>query len=192
MSTTKRKICFEPDLAETTCVDGLLLLKNDNVIKRGEINSKMLDLNSFQETFKKLKIPFESGVTKDYCSRSIMGKLPEVLCNSVGEQQMEIQRCQSQRLLLLRHSSKCIHPNGQCPVSPFCLTMKNVWLHIKECKDQNCNARHCISSRYILSHYSNCRHADCPVCVGVRVAVKKNYERKMANRKNTVLGLCIV
>jgi hypothetical protein len=185
---TKRKLCFETDCIENTCVDGLLLLKKDKVRTGEEFYSEEYDINSFQKTFKNINVPFEDNVTYDQHSTLNSNSLPEVLCVSNFEHQVQIQKCQSQRLLLLRHSSKCIHLEDRCPVSPHCLTMKNVWLHIKGCKDQNCKIRHCISSRYILSHYSNCRQTGCLVCSAVREAVRKNYNRKKANEKKTVFG----
>eukprot|EP01033_Poteriospumella_lacustris_P009211 gene9211-6624_t len=45
------------------------------------------------------------------------------------------------------------------------------------CKDQDCKVPHCVSSRYVLSHYSKCKEPQCPVCGPVRDAIKKNYER---------------
>eukprot|EP00957_Ditylum_brightwellii_P025425 1922788-Ditylum_brightwellii.AAC.1 len=66
-------------------------------------------------------------------------------------------RHKQQRLLLLRHASKCEYENGKCPITPHCQEMKTLWKHIASCKDQNCNVRHCMSSRYVLSHYRRCK-----------------------------------
>ena len=57
------------------------------------------------------------------------------------------------------------------------------------CKDQECKVLHCVSSRYVLSHYSKCKEPTCPVCGPVREAIKRNYERsrngvKMARNPN--------
>ncbi|GMI49286.1 hypothetical protein TrCOL_g6897 [Triparma columacea] len=89
--------------------------------------------------------------------------------NNTNRQQ--VLRHQQQHLLLLRHSAKCPHENGKCPVTPHCAGMKRLWKHIVECKDQKCQFPHCISSRHLLSHYHRCKDARCPVCIPVREAI---------------------
>jgi E1A/CREB-binding protein len=44
------------------------------------------------------------------------------------------------------------HP---CPVTRHCSEMKAVWNHIliDNCHDPNCRVKHCVSSRYVMSHY---------------------------------------
>lgn len=48
-------------------------------------------------------------------------------------------RQQQQRLLLLRHASKCPAEGEQCKVTPHCQAMKRLWKHIAECKNQQCH-----------------------------------------------------
>lgn len=55
--------------------------------------------------------------------------------------------------------------------------MKTLWKHIVSCKDQECKTKHCVSSRYVLSHYSKCRDPQCPVCAPVREAIRRNFEK---------------
>jgi E1A/CREB-binding protein len=69
------------------------------------------------------------------------------------EHRRQILKQQQQRLLLLRHASKCQYENGTCVVSSYCGSMKTLWKHIVSCKDQECKTKHCVSSRYVLSHY---------------------------------------
>lgn len=95
--------------------------------------------------------------------------------NTQEEHRKQVLKQQQQRLLLLRHASKCPHDN--CPVTPYCASMKLLWKHIMSCKDQECKVPHCVSSRYVLSHYSKCRETQCPVCAPVRDAIRKNYEK---------------
>jgi E1A/CREB-binding protein len=83
---------------------------------------------------------------------------------------------QQQRLLLLRHASKCPHETGKCPVTEYCGNMKQLWKHIVSCKEQDCKIPHCVSSRFVLAHYSKCKEPNCPVCGPVREAIKRNYE----------------
>jgi len=60
-----------------------------------------------------------------------------------------------QRTALLRHAARCTVADGDCKVSRHCAEMKCVWNHIMNdrCNDPNCNVRHCVSSRYVISHY---------------------------------------
>ena len=48
------------------------------------------------------------------------------------------------------------------------------------CKNQDCKTPHCVSSRYVLSHYSKCKEFNCPVCGPVRDAIKRNYLKSQA------------
>jgi E1A/CREB-binding protein len=82
-------------------------------------------------------------------------------------------RHKSQRLLLLRHASKCTAEEGKCTVTPHCAEMKVLWKHIANCKDSYCKVRHCMSSRYVLSHYRRCK-PPCNVCDPVKEIIKKN------------------
>jgi len=111
------------------------------------------------------------------------------ISQSTDEHRKQVLKQQQQRLLLLRHASKCPHESGRCPVTPHCWNMKQLWKHIMSCKDQDCKVAHCVSSRYVLSHYSKCKEPTCPVCGPVREAIKRNYERsrdvvKMARNAN--------
>ena len=94
-----------------------------------------------------------------------------------ADQRQQVLRQQQQRLLLLRHASKCPHENGKCPVTPHCAGMKRLWKHIAECKDQQCQMAHCVSSRYVLSHYHRCKDQRCAVCGPVRDAIQRNHEK---------------
>lgn len=77
-----------------------------------------------------------------------------------------------QRLLLLRHASKCTAKPGECRKTPHCAEMKKLWAHISNCHDKNCTFAHCLSSRYVLMHYRRCKDANCPACAPVRVTIK--------------------
>ena len=58
-------------------------------------------------------------------------------------------RQQQQRLLLLRHASKCkygtVENPSVCPATKHCKDMKQLWQHITRCKDQACQRAHCVS-----------------------------------------------
>jgi len=56
--------------------------------------------------------------------------------------------------------------------------MKRLWKHIAECKNQKCMVPHCVSSRYVLSHYHRCKDVRCPVCGPVREAIHRSHEKQ--------------
>jgi E1A/CREB-binding protein len=85
-------------------------------------------------------------------------------------------RHKQQRLLLLRHASRCQHESGKCPVTPHCASMKRLWEHIAVCKNQACSVQHCLSSRYVLSHYRRCKDTRCPACGPVRETIRKSTQ----------------
>jgi hypothetical protein len=87
-----------------------------------------------------------------------------------------ILRQQQQRLLLLRHASRCM--SGEfCRVTRHCRRMKRLWCHILACRSQTCDYEFCISSRYVLSHYSRCRSQHCAICSPVRAIICCDAER---------------
>ena len=82
---------------------------------------------------------------------------------------------QQQRLLLLRHASKCTA--GPSCQTRFCAQMKVLWRHMKACRDKNCKTSHCVSSRCVLNHYrickSNGRTGSCEVCGPVMTRIRQ-------------------
>lgn len=97
---------------------------------------------------------------------------------------------QIRRILLLRHAKRCPHERGQCPHLAICGNLKSLWSHVSSCSDRNCQFRHCISSRYILAHYSKCDSADCPVCVPVRNMIKSASTYVGRKRSMSASDLC--
>lgn len=81
-----------------------------------------------------------------------------------------------QRLLLLRHASKCTAKPGECKKTPHCAEMKKLWAHISNCHDKNCTYPHCLSSRYVLMHYRKCKDVNCPACAPVRVTIRQGSQ----------------
>ena len=90
-------------------------------------------------------------------------------------QKMRVILQQQQRLLLLRHASKCT-AGSQC-TTKFCEQMVTLWKHMKTCRNKNCKTSHCLSSRCVLNHYrvckSNGRTLMCEVCGPVMVKIKQ-------------------
>jgi len=94
-----------------------------------------------------------------------------------NESEFQKIRHKQQRLLLLRHASRCSY-QGKCPVTPHCASMKKLWEHIAHCRDQQCSVPHCVSSRYVLSHYRRCKDPACPACGPVRDTIRKSEEKQ--------------
>jgi len=91
----------------------------------------------------------------------------------------QIVRKQQQRLLLLRHATRCNYPPGECPIARRCAETKILCHHIRTCnKGRSCPVPHCVSSKYILSHYIRCRGSpSCLVCGPVKRATLKSYKK---------------
>jgi len=87
-------------------------------------------------------------------------------------------KIKQQRLLLLRHASKCAYEDGKCPITSNCAQMKKLWKHIADCKQQRCTVPHCMSSRYVLSHYRKCKDQKCQSCEPVREAIRKQQQQQ--------------
>ncbi|CAM9318180.1 unnamed protein product [Ectocarpus sp. 8 AP-2014] len=67
--------------------------------------------------------------------------------------------------------------------------MKRLWKHIAECKNQQCPIPHCVSSRFVLSHYHRCKDLKCAVCAPVREVIAKSHQRQMVTQaRNRVAG----
>ena len=81
---------------------------------------------------------------------------------------------QQQRLLLLRHASKChFCDEGQCSITPQCYQMKLLWEHLQNCRNNSCSYSHCTSSRYVLEHFSKCKNLRCPLCGPIVVCSRR-------------------
>ncbi len=99
-------------------------------------------------------------------------------------------RRQQQRLILLRHASKCTL--GDKCESTICPKMVKLWGHMKNCKDNNCTTEHCVTSRYVLNHYRMCkelkRTATCEICAPVMKAIQMR-DSSSDNQSNDPLDL---
>jgi len=89
--------------------------------------------------------------------------------HSEPAKRQKVVKQQQQRLLLLRHASKCTA--GSSCKTQFCGQMVKLWKHLKKCRDKNCQTAHCLSSRCVLNHYRICkgenRSSQCEVCAPV-------------------------
>mmetsp|Transcript_7803 Transcript_7803/g.10668 ORF Transcript_7803/g.10668 Transcript_7803/m.10668 type:complete len:191 (-) Transcript_7803:256-828(-) len=99
--------------------------------------------------------------------------------NSTSDPQ--IIKKQQHRLLMLRHSTRCNYPPGECPLSRHCAETKLLCQHIRTCKNgRQCPIPHCASSKYILSHYIRCGGSpSCLVCAPVKRAILRSYRKKL-------------
>ena len=116
------------------------------------------------------------GANKNGEARKPMTTKEEL--DQITKQKAQVLRQQQQRLLLLRHASKCKYGTPEnpstCPATKHCRDMKQLWQHITRCKNQRCDRAHCVSSRYVLSHYNRCKEDACSVCKPVRDAIHKH------------------
>ncbi|ETV82018.1 hypothetical protein H257_05544 [Aphanomyces astaci] len=79
---------------------------------------------------------------------------------------------QQQRLLLLRHAMWC-RESAKCKATPQCTEMKALWGHIGLCPNMtSCPVEHCISSKFVLSHFHQCSNSQCIVCSVVRQPIE--------------------
>lgn len=95
-------------------------------------------------------------------------------------QKTRVIKQQQQRLLLLRHASKC-EDGADCKVK-FCSQMVELWEHMKKCRDKNCKTAHCLSSRCVLNHYRICKSenktSSCEVCGPVKRQIKQQSSER--------------
>lgn len=93
----------------------------------------------------------------------------EIDDDEIVDKKKVILQQQQRRLLLLRHASKC-REGLECRVK-FCPQMVTLWKHMKTCRDKNCKAPHCLSSRCVLNHYRICKSegltSTCGICAPV-------------------------
>ncbi|CAJ0583107.1 unnamed protein product, partial [Mesorhabditis spiculigera] len=68
------------------------------------------------------------------------------------------------RLVLLLHAKKCKPKAKPCKI-PFCYHVKCLLSHMEGCWGENyCNLIICHRSRELLTHWRECRNAECGMC----------------------------
>eukprot|EP00501_MAST-03F_sp_TOSAG23-6_P001942 GSMAST32.ASY1.ANO1.2023.1 assembled CDS len=135
-------------------------------VNLNEVNPNLANNSKSKSSDSSAKRPIKKASCKMFDS-SVLLDIQEKHAHKIRQQQ--------QRLLLLRHASKCC--NGpDCQATSLCSQMKKLWAHIAKCKDQNCTVSHCVSSRYILSHYKQCKDRQCQVCGPVRHAISNQHD----------------
>ncbi len=100
----------------------------------------------------------------------------EIDDDEMVEKKKVILQQQQRRLLLLRHASKC-REGLECRVK-FCPQMVTLWKHMKTCRDKNCKAPHCLSSRCVLNHYRICKSEGLTSTCGICAPVMKHIRSK--------------
>mmetsp|Transcript_10748 Transcript_10748/g.16205 ORF Transcript_10748/g.16205 Transcript_10748/m.16205 type:complete len:489 (+) Transcript_10748:94-1560(+) len=106
--------------------------------------------------------------------------------HGIEDSQRELVRRKVQRLLLIRHCTKCsvrsipLPSNVQaavtgyfCPVTSHCAEGKALCAHIKTCKLDDCTYKKCLTTRDVLGHYRHCRDIECMICGPVRSRDKR-------------------
>ncbi|RYG96998.1 hypothetical protein EON65_53525, partial [archaeon] len=84
-----------------------------------------------------------------------------------------------QRLVLLHHASRCDQEDrGRCRITPYCAEMKALYQHVNACNVQQCTYTHCVSTRFLLSHYYKCsENPDCQICKPLKDNILRIYKR---------------
>jgi E1A/CREB-binding protein len=101
----------------------------------------------------------------------------DTLFSKIETRKQRINQQHSQRLLILRHASKCIHQKeGLCKMH-LCWATKSLWKHIMICSNNLCTVSNCFTSRYSLKHYSMCDILLCAVCDSTRTSIKTKENR---------------
>nr|XP_043608531.1 histone acetyltransferase HAC1-like [Erigeron canadensis] len=89
-------------------------------------------------------------------------------------------------LLFLRHARNCGYSPGNCR-ELNCITVQNLWKHIKTCNDVQCQYPRCHKSKTLIHHSKICKDQSCPVCAPAklflqRVAVRQTKFSQSGNR----------
>lgn len=115
-----------------------------------------------------------------------------------NEQEQRVIRRKVERLLLIRHATRCtvpvppsslsiqesstpITPTDQqciCPVTSHCAEGKALCAHIKTCKKEKCTYKKCLTSREALGHYRSCKDRRCQICGPVRALHSKHKRER--------------
>lgn len=113
-----------------------------------------------------------------------------------GSQDQKLVRRKIQRLLLIRHCTKCsirsipppplafsdssnpmltaiVDTGYFCPVTSHCAEGKALCAHIKACKLDDCTYPKCLTTREVLGRYMKCKDRVCKVCAPVRSRDKR-------------------
>ena len=102
---------------------------------------------------------------------------------AADRERQRVLKLQQERLVILRHASRCTYPEGSCPATHNCAQYKKLWIHISSCRAQQCDRPHCVSSRYVLSHYHRCQEDSCAVCGPVREAIDRHNKLKLQQQQ---------
>jgi hypothetical protein len=86
-----------------------------------------------------------------------------------------------QRLVELGHAYLCPSGPNECTISPHCGKLKILLEHLYGCKNDECATRYCLTSRFILTHYRNCRDQSCEDCSAVRPPLLKRSTSMLIN-----------
>jgi TAZ zinc finger len=98
---------------------------------------QLLDISGsleFQEVSEEDKL-IQKQARDDIVDANAPGRMPNTSVRD-EDYRKQVLKQQQQRLLLLRHASKC--PHEQCTVTNHCANMKILWKHIMSCKEHEC------------------------------------------------------
>ncbi|GLD92879.1 hypothetical protein PINS_up001458 [Pythium insidiosum] len=126
-------------------------------------------LRQFKARAQQVTSALEEKQTREYHNK-LQSMTTSETTNSTSRSVLQRQQ---QRLLLLRHAMWCKAPDGTCVATPSCGEMKRLWHHMGNCQETtSCSYSHCISSKYVLSHFQQCENQKCSVCQLLRFPVE--------------------
>ena len=80
---------------------------------------------------------------------------------------------QQQWILFLRHCAKCRESEDACSLKEQCKFGKQLWRHLMNCANGQCDFPRCKRSKELLAHHSKCTDVACAVCIPVKDYVRR-------------------
>ncbi|KAL7495383.1 hypothetical protein ACHAWT_003809 [Skeletonema menzelii] len=162
---------------------------SNNAYPSSRVSSKFDNDIKLNQSRKEKQSPFPTTRRKSLELEDLEDEHPLRLIQDKNETEFshsELLRRKIQRLLLIRHCTKCsirsipLPPNVKavdtgyfCPVTSRCAEGKALCAHIKTCKLDDCTYKKCLTTREVLGHYINCRDVGCKICGPVRSRDKR-------------------
>jgi len=110
-----------------------------------------------------------SNTCQEHMGKRLVAAEDEETRRHVAEQQR-------QHLFLLYHASIC---SEECALTCHCSNVKKLWKHIASgCRDDDCDIQHCMSSKRVLLHYSQCEKEVCEICRSLRQTMVGNQSKE--------------
>mmetsp|Transcript_22043 Transcript_22043/g.47940 ORF Transcript_22043/g.47940 Transcript_22043/m.47940 type:complete len:677 (-) Transcript_22043:98-2128(-) len=138
------------------------ILKEAEVIQQRTVSiARDEELSTLAKKWE-LKLYQQAHSFENYVDKSTFEGRVQNLASSVHSQG-GVYLQHHQRLHLLRHAISC--KDDACSLTPFCLSMRDVWDHMQDCNElQNCQVPFCSTMKKLMHHSKSCRDKECQVC----------------------------